>query len=60
LIAAAAFSSSIRSPTLTVMYVNTVPASVRCTPSTRMSRMTKGVMAREARGTRSAARRRRR
>src|SRR4029079_6605317 len=42
------------------MYVNTVPASVRCTPSTRMSRMTKGWMARDARGTRSATARRRR
>src|SRR3954468_24550839 len=40
--AAAAFSSSMRSPTFTGRYVKTVPASVRCTPSTRMSRMTKG------------------
>lgn len=45
LTACAAFSSSIRSPTLTSRCQNTVPASVRWTPSTRMSRTTKGVNA---------------
>src|SRR5205809_4029505 len=44
--AAAARSSSTRSPTLSGRYVNTVPASVRCTPSTRMSRIVKGWIAR--------------
>src|SRR3954468_22118959 len=43
--AAAALSSSMRSPTFTGRYVKTVPASVRCTPSTRMSRTVKGWMA---------------
>src|SRR5262245_33635224 len=58
--AAAARSSSIRSPTLTGMYVKTVPASVRCTPSTRMSRMVKGWMARTGSATaRTAARKKR-
>src|SRR5690242_16961797 len=40
--ASAALSSSIFSPTFTGRYVKMVPASVRCTPSTRMSLMTKG------------------
>src|SRR5512143_1221304 len=34
-----------RSPTFTGRYVKTVPASVRCTPSTRMSLMTNGSIA---------------
>src|SRR5260221_6172061 len=34
-----------RSPTFTARYVTTVPASVRCTPSTRMSLTTNGSMA---------------
>jgi hypothetical protein len=42
LIAAAAFSSVIVSPTLTGRYENTVPASVRWIPSTRMSLIGKG------------------
>src|SRR4051812_33279413 len=46
MMAAAAFSSSILSPTFTVRYVKTVPASVRWTPSTRMSLMVKGSIAR--------------
>ena len=45
LTAAATFSSSIVSPTLIGRYEKTVPASVRCTPSTRMSLTTKGAMA---------------
>src|SRR5512135_335400 len=40
--ASAALSSSIFSPTFTGRYVKIVPASVRCTPSTRMSLTTKG------------------
>src|SRR5258706_1990084 len=57
----AAFSSSMRSPTFTGMYVKTVPASVRCTPSTRMSLMTnesKASAGREAVSAQAAARRR--
>src|SRR6187402_1355187 len=58
--AAAARSSSMRSPTLTGMYVKTVPASVRCTPSTRMSRMVNGWIARTGSATaRSQARKKR-
>ena len=40
--ACATFSSSTRSPTLIGRYEKIVPASVRCTPSTRMSRTVKG------------------
>ena len=40
--ACATFSSSTRSPTLIGRYEKMVPASVRCTPSTRMSRTVKG------------------
>src|ERR1700741_3710128 len=43
-----------RSPTFTGMYVNTVPASVRCTPSTRMSRMVNGWIATAGSGRTSA------
>src|SRR5689334_18340002 len=53
--ACAAFSSSMRSPTFTGMYVKTVPASVRCTPSTRMSRITNGSNASAGRAAVSAA-----
>src|SRR6476646_7232194 len=57
----AAFSSSMRSPTFTGMYVKTVPASVRCTRWTRMSLMTnesKASAGREAVSAQAAARRR--
>src|SRR5258706_8233706 len=49
-----------RSPTLSGRYVNTVPASVRCTPSTRMSRMTNGWMASDGKEAASASRKARR
>src|SRR5689334_22443921 len=55
--AAAAFSSSMRSPTFTGRYEKTVPASVRCTPSTLMSLIVNGSIANAgaARATRQAA-----
>src|SRR5258705_4105231 len=49
-----------RSPTFTGRYVNTVRASVRCTPSTRMSLMTKGSMASAGSAAAAAAQARRR
>src|SRR5258708_17096861 len=56
----AAFSSSARSPSFTGRYVNTVPASVRWTPSTRMSLMTKGSKASAGRAAANTQARRRR
>src|SRR6201996_5566490 len=54
--AAAAFSSEKLSPTRNGSTENTLPGSVRCRPSTRMSRIWKGSIANAARGVAAPAR----